>query len=103
MYGLEGGLVGWTTHVAHGAVLGVVFAAIVSTTNRDLTPRSTVAAGLAYGLAVWVALAVLVMPVWLSTVGVEMAPAFPNGDATNLMRHAVYGVGLEVVSVLLER
>ncbi|WP_090383851.1 DUF6789 family protein [Natronobacterium texcoconense] len=103
MYGLEGGLVGWTIHVAHGAVLGVVFAALVSTTNRDLTPRGTLAAGLVYGLVVWALLAVLVMPVWLSTVGFEMAPAFPNVDTMSLMGHAIYGIVLGAVYVVLER
>lgn len=103
MYGLEGGLVGWFIHVAHGAVLGVVFAAVLVASGRDLTTRGIAAAGLGYGVVVWLALAVVVMPIWLSAVGFAMAPAFPNVGLPSLLGHAVYGIVLGVAYAYLER
>ncbi|MFC4436288.1 MULTISPECIES: histidine kinase [Natrialbaceae] len=104
MYGLEGGLVGWILHVSHGAVLGVVFAALLAATGQDHrgVGRSTVL-GLAYGVVVWAALAVVVMPSWLSIVGFPMAPPLPNVDVGSLMGHAVYGIVLGAAYGFLER
>ena len=104
MYGLEGGLVGWIIHVSHGAVLGVVFAALLTITgqSRHGIVRST-ALGLAYGVVVWAALAVVVMPIWLSAVGFPMAPPLPNVDVGSLIGHAVYGIVLGVAYAFLER
>lgn len=104
MYGLEGGLVGWIIHVSHGAVLGVVFAALLTITgqSRHGIIRST-ALGLAYGVVVWAALAVVVMPIWLSAVGFPMAPPLPNVDVGSLIGHAVYGIVLGVAYAFLER
>jgi len=61
MYFLSGGAAGFTIHVAHGAVLGVVFAAIAST-QADLTAVKSLALGVGYGVVLWVVLAVLVIP-----------------------------------------
>ncbi|MFU8868613.1 histidine kinase [Natronococcus sp.] len=104
MYGLEGGLAGWIVHVSHGAVLGVVFAAVLAVagqSHRGIV-RTTLL-GLGYGIVVWAALAVVVMPIWLSAVGFPMAPPFPNVDVGSLMGHAVYGVVLGAAYAFLER
>ena len=90
MYGLSGGLAGWVIHVSHGAVLGVVFAALADALTDS--PRQTVLAGALYGVVVWAALAVLVMPVWLQAVGFPMAPEVPNVSQQSLLGHAVYGL-----------
>ncbi|WP_306055125.1 histidine kinase [Natronococcus wangiae] len=104
MYGLEGGLAGWILHVSHGAVIGVVFAALLVATGQSHpgVVRST-ALGLAYGVVVWVVLAVVVMPIWLSAVGFPMAPPLPNVDVGSLMGHGAYGLVLGAVYALLER
>ncbi|WP_293030682.1 histidine kinase [Natronococcus sp.] len=104
MYGLEGGLVGWIIHVSHGAVLGVVFATVLTVTGQSQrgVVRTTVL-GLAYGVVVWIGLAVIVMPIWLSVVGFPMAPPLPNVDVGSLVGHAVYGVVLGVAYAFLER
>ncbi|GGO00735.1 histidine kinase [Haloarcula pellucida] len=101
LYGLSGGVAGWTVHLAHGAVLGVVFAALV---ESDLVGRSTgatVGLGVLWGVVTWVALAALVMPVWLSAVGFPMAPPFPNFAVPSLLWHAVYGGVLGVAYAVL--
>lgn len=104
MYGLEGGLIGWLIHVSHGAVLGIAFVALLSAANRSgLGILESTAAGLVYGLVVWLLLAVVVMPIWLSTVGFAMAPAFPNIELQSLVGHAIYGVVLGLAYAFLER
>ncbi len=49
MYFLSGDAAGFAIHVAHGAVLGVVFAAVAAT-RSGLTTGSTVALGIGYGV-----------------------------------------------------
>ncbi|WP_227134239.1 DUF1440 domain-containing protein [Halorubellus salinus] len=95
MYGLSGGLAGWVVHVSHGAVLGVAFAAVLGAVGGgEWSTAKTVGVGLAFGVALWVVLAVLVMPVWLQTVGFGPAPAVPNVSPKSLVGHVVYGVVL---------
>ncbi|QCC46329.1 DUF6789 family protein [Halobellus limi] len=93
MYFLSGGAAGFTIHVAHGAVLGMVFAALAST-QADLTTAKSLAFGVGYGVVLWVALAVLVMPVWLSAVGSPANPPLPNVSVMSLVGHVVYGAVL---------
>ncbi|RLM91019.1 histidine kinase [Halobellus sp. Atlit-38R] len=93
MYFLTGGFAGFTIHVAHGAVLGVVFAAIAST-QADLTIAKSTALGVGYGVVLWIVLAVLVMPIWLSVVGSPANPPLPNVSVMSLVGHVVYGVVL---------
>ena len=95
MYGLSGGLAGWMIHVSHGAVLGVAFAAVLGAVGAgEWSTAKLAGVGLAFGVALWVVLAVLVMPVWLQTVGFGGAPAVPNVSVKSLVGHAVYGVAL---------
>ncbi|MFW6318114.1 MAG: DUF6789 family protein [Halorubrum sp.] len=97
MYGIEGpaGAVGWAIHMSHGAVIGVGFAAIASL-RPDVGESigTSLGVGAAYGLLVWVALAVIVMPIWLSAVGFPGAPPLPNVGVESLVGHVVYGTVL---------
>ncbi|WP_123619966.1 DUF6789 family protein [Halorubrum sp. CSM-61] len=97
MYGIEGpaGAVGWAVHMSHSAVIGLVFAAVADL-RPDLSDSlgSSLAIGAAYGLLVWVALAVIVMPIWLSAVGFPGAPPLPNVGVESLVGHVVYGTVL---------
>ncbi|QLG28472.1 histidine kinase [Halorarum halophilum] len=90
MYGLTGGLAGWVIHMAHAAVLGVGFAALAQATDIRSTAKS-IGVGVAYGVVIWVALAVLLMPLWLSAVGSPANPPFPNLNPMSLVGHVVYG------------
>ena len=91
MYGLSGGAAGWVLHMSHSAVLGVAFVGLANAlgVSEDL-PRSA-GLGVAYGVALWVILAALVMPVWLGAVGFAGAPPLPNFNPTSLVGHVVYG------------
>lgn len=104
MYGLDGGLVGMSVHVAHGAAIGVVFAAVLVAAGRtDLDVGPGAAEGVAYGVVIWALLAVVVMPIWLSAVGFGMAPDVPNVAVESLVGHAAYGLVLGVTYGLLAR
>lgn len=95
LWGLSGGVAGWFVHMTNAAILGVVFAAIATAlpTYSSSVGRST-ALGAVYGVVLWVVLVVLVMPVWLDTVGFADAPSLPNLDSMSLVGHLVYGVAL---------
>lgn len=92
MYFLTGGAAGFTVHVAHGAVLGVGFAAVAS--QAEVTTGRSLGLGLAYGAVVWAVLAAVVMPIWLSAVGSPANPPLPNVNVTSLVAHLVYGAVL---------
>lgn len=97
LYGTTGGFVGVTIHLAHSAVFGVVFAAIVRFGNlsryADRVGPSA-AFGLAYGIVLWVVAGSIVMPAWLGAVGVDGAPPVPTFDTMSLLTHSVYGIVL---------
>ena len=106
LYGQEGALVGVTAHLAHAAVFGLLFAAIVRFGNlsryTDETPTSA-ALGLAYGVVLWVLAASVVMPTWLDAMNVAGAPAVPTFDTMSLLGHAVFGVVLGALYPYLKR
>ena len=97
MYGIEGptGGIGWAIHMSHGAVLGLGFAGIASL-RPELSESvgTSLGVGAGYGLLVWVALAVIVMPIWLGAVGFGGAPPLPNVGVESLIGHVAYGVVL---------
>jgi hypothetical protein len=84
---------GMIVHVSHGAVLGVIFAAIVGVFGVEGAGRQ-VGLGVGWGVVTWIGLAALLMPVWLSVVGSPASPPFPNFAPPSLLWHAVYGAVL---------
>lgn len=96
-------IIGLSVHVFHGAVLGIVFVGIANALDVDSTAM-LVGVGLVWGFVTWFALAGLLMPVWLSTVGSPASPPFPNFAPPSALWHAVYGVVLGgVVGILKQR
>lgn len=101
MYGVEGpsAVAGWAFHGWHGVVLGALYVLGVDNVpglrERARTLGGAVAGGVGYGV-VTTLLPVLVMPLWLSTVGFANAPSFPNlafpGTVMSAVMHAVYAV-----------
>ena len=84
-------LAGIAVHLSHGAILGVGLAAIAGATGLT-EPKQLVGAGVVYGVATWVVLAALLMPVWLRILGFPNAPPFPNFAPPSLLWHVTYGV-----------
>jgi uncharacterized membrane protein YagU involved in acid resistance len=109
MYGLEGVsrsvavLVGWAIHISHGTVLGLCFGVavtIVPTCGERL--RFGFLAGVAYGIVLWVALASILMPVWVGTV-TPMDPPVPDWQFWSLLGHVIYGAFLGLLIPLYRR
>lgn len=97
LYGLApppNGVAGWAVHLSHGAVLGVLFGGIADAAGVGRSVGKSAAAGIGYGVLVWVVFAALLMPVWLSAVGSPASPPFPNFALPSLLWHVVYGVVL---------
>lgn len=91
MYGFEGGVAGWTIHMVHSAVLGVVFAGIASAVPQYTnTLGKSVGVGIVYGVALWVVLASFVMPAWVGAM-LPMTPPVPNINPISLVGHIAYG------------
>jgi hypothetical protein len=94
--------VGIVVHVSHGAVLGVMFAALVSA--LDIQSLGTVVGGgILWGAITWVGFAGVVMPVWLSAVGSPASPPVPNLQAPSLLWHLAYGAVLGIVAPVVAR
>jgi hypothetical protein len=92
---------GIAVHLAHGAVLGVVFAGVAGALDADGT-GTLAGLGVGWGIATWVVLAALLMPAWLSAVGPPASPPLPNFAPPSLLWHVVYGGVLGVVYAGLE-
>jgi len=92
---------GMGVHLFHGAVLGAVFAGVAQALSIRETNR-LVGLGVAWGVLTWIGLAALVMPVWLGAVGSPASPPFPNFAPPSLLWHAVYGLVLGLVAVVVK-
>ncbi len=104
MYGIEGpaGVAGWVIHMAHSALVGVVFAALVGVAGlAGASGQKQVAAGIAYGIVLWLVLATFVMPAWVGAMG-PMSPPVPDFNPMSGVGHAVYGAVLGGVYYALE-
>jgi len=93
LYGSGAPVVGWITHLFHSAVFGVVFGALCShpTLSQRLGSwRRYVLAGLGYALGLWLVAASVVMPAWLTLVGVPTP--VPTFQPQSLLAHLVWGL-----------
>ena len=96
LYGSLGLFTGWTAHLVHGVVVGLVYAAVVNYTSLRRYADGTVSGavlGVAYGVVVWVVAAAFVMPIWLQTVLMDPPPV-PTFEPMSLLAHVVFGVVL---------
>lgn len=103
LYGAPGIVTGWIAHLFHSVVFGLIYAAVVdrpALAEYATRVGSGVALGAAYGVVVWVVAAAIVMPLWLSALGMN-APAVPNFNPTSLVGHLVFGVLLGAGYALL--
>ncbi|WP_458206684.1 histidine kinase [Haladaptatus sp. NG-SE-30] len=99
LWGLDGGFAGWTIHMVNSAIFGVVFAAIVtlSVPRAAKSVGKSTAIGVSYGVLLWIVAAVVVMPIWLQTVGFPAAPSVPNISMQSLVGHVVFGLVLGAI------
>lgn len=97
LYGMEGEFIGLFAHLSHSAVFGVLFAAIVvfgGLRRFASEPVPAVALGLAFGLALWIVGAGLVLPVWLDAVGAASVPGILELDMMSGLAHVIFGIVL---------
>lgn len=93
---------GVALHLVHGAVLGLVFAAVLGSDafggivgdepvlgDTTATVRAGLA-GLAYGVTIWALLPVVVVPLWAAGTGIEAE--VPTLALESLLGHVVYGL-----------
>lgn len=116
LYGLEpGGSLGFWLHLLHGLILGVIYAFVVTrelvlrilvlniNSASNLGPNTRlILAGAIYGLAVWIAIPLLALPVWTSITG-STDPAFPTATVGSLAGHFIFGVTLGFLFSFLVR
>jgi len=96
LYGVQNALVGWLTHGFHSVVFGLAYAALVQTAPDHLSPRVRYyGVALGWSLALWLVAAGLVMPLWLSLVGIEAS--LPNLTVATLVGHLLWGGSLAVL------
>lgn len=108
LYGISGPslAVGGIIHLIHGAILGIVYAVIISGTgyghHLDNIAKAT-AWGVGYGVLTTLLLAAVLMPLWLSSVGFPNAPEVPNINLMGLLGHLIYGAVLGASYPLIRR
>jgi hypothetical protein len=97
LYGTASPVVGWITHLFHSAVFGIVFAAACSVPAVEQCLgawRRYVLAGALYAFVLWALAASVVMPLWLSLVGVPTP--VPTFNPPSLLAHLLWGVLLSL-------
>lgn len=112
MYGIESSpqdpsyMAGWFFHLYHGVILGLTYVALVEhkSIKQTINPYSingSIALGIIYGIVTTIIFAVILMPIWLGSVGFGGAPPFPNisvpGSIIGLFGHIVYALGLSLI------
>lgn len=103
LYGAESAAFGWVAHLFNSVVFGLIFAAaVVRTDYRNAELRTMTLLGAGYGVVLWVVAAAIVMPIWMSAIGLD-APAVPNLDVASLAGHLVYGLVLGAAFAALRR
>lgn len=88
--------VGVAAHLFHSAVFGIALSKLMSTDFAEelqlsSDPARELLTGASFGFIIWVGAAVLLMPVWLQSVGFPPAPAAPNLSTGSLFGHVLYG------------
>jgi len=94
LYTLESVAAGWTFHMIHALLFGLVFSAALSASwfrKYDFGPIAITFLGVAWGVSLWMVAAGLVMPTWMNAVGLQ-GPMIPNWAEPSGIGHLVYGV-----------
>ena len=104
LYGIMDPGIGWTTHLFHSVVFTMIYAAVYShprVRKFSTNIRRGATLGVAWGIVLWLFAAGLVMPLWLSLVGV--ASMLPNLPLIGFVSHVVWGAAVGLAYPLLDR
>lgn len=98
-YGTASPVVGWFTHQFHSAVFGFIYAGWLSLLPARYRHHvgMYVAVGIAWGLALWIAAAGVIAPIWLRLLGIEAS--IPNLSFSLFVAHVVWGITLGLLTV----
>lgn len=97
MFGLDGGIVGWVLQASLGAVLGVVFAAVVGALDWDHDVGRSTGLGVAYGALLWVVNFGFLFPLWLRAVNLPSMADLVSFNLVALAGYLVFGAVLGAV------
>ena len=112
MYGLPGPdlLVGWAIHQFHGVALAVMYVVAVQwepLTEYANTLRGAAVLAVVVGVVSTALLSVLLMPLWLGTVGYPFTPALPDlampEKLWSVLGHVIYALPVTVGYALVVR
>jgi signal transduction histidine kinase len=93
LYGVTNLWIGWITHGFHSIVFGLVYGALVAGVPSSYGDRTRyVGVAIAWAVLLWLVAAGLVMPLWLSALGIETR--FPNLTLASLVGHLLWGLSL---------
>ncbi|MCU4926702.1 hypothetical protein OB905_12030 [Halobacteria archaeon AArc-dxtr1] len=114
-YGFDPGATGWAIHAGHGVVLGAIFGFLITResilgivrTNPETEALSQtglaariIGSGVAYGLAVWAVLPVILLPTVSDALGTGDGGGFPTLAVESLVGHLLFGLILGLVFAL---
>jgi hypothetical protein len=101
LYGLAppaDALLGSVVVLVHASVLGVAFAGLMAHGDFGGRPATEqVGTGIAFGLGSWLALAVVLVPLWLGVLGSSETVSFPFLSVPMLAGHLGFGVTVGVL------
>jgi hypothetical protein len=103
LYGIESAVIGWITHLFHSVVFALLFVALTfwpPIRNRIEGVPSVTVLGVAWAIVLALVAAGMLMPVWISAVGVGEL-VFPNVTATGVVGHVLWGMVLGATYGLL--
>ena len=105
LYTLETTSSGWVFHLIHATVFAVVFGGFfmwdrLAALHDRVLPSA--ALGIAWGVALWLVAAGVVMPLWLAAVGAP-SPGVPTWDPWSGIGHVLYGTVLGGGSAMAHR
>ncbi|MFC6952664.1 hypothetical protein [Halorubellus litoreus] len=104
IYGLDGasGLVGWTLHVSHAAVLGVAFVAgFEGLADEEWATVTTTVASVAFAILVWGSVVLLLDPLWGGAADGGTGSSLLDVSLVGAAAHLAYGVVVGPVVVAL--
>lgn len=103
LVGQEHVAVGWIVHFSISILVAMLYVGIVSTDQLDryaTQPSTGAGLGIVYGILLWTAGVVFIMPLWLDIV-TPATPLVPNLDWMSFVGHLIYGVSLGTLYPLL--
>lgn len=104
LYGVESPVIGMVTHLFHSVIFALMFAGWAVhplLTGRLSTPLRSGLGGVAWGTALWLVAAGVLMPLLLRGVGAMTTLPLPNLPPVGLASHVLWGAVLGVAYTLV--